>query len=150
MRLMFTLVAKYQKGGQIMSDIRNTATWGNLDIADSMSFGNKEDYERFVDMLESWDEALEEDKDRNPDICDWSDTANVGYGPDEIMKCGHKAIYLVTFDSYTPETDTWDNIRLDMCGFHAGSIKSDIYGSSDKDAMMRNWFIITKTDSASK
>jgi hypothetical protein len=130
-------------------NIRNHATWGNIRLADERAalghFATKEAFETYVMFLEDWDEAREEDKDRNPDICDYQDIANVGYGPDEVMRCGHKATHLVTFDSFSPETDEWDHIRLNVCTFHARRIASESHPAG-KDDMTRNWYIAAKMD----
>ena len=118
--------------------------WGNLAIVDKMHLGNKEEYERIVDLMEDWDDALEEDMDRNTDMCISSDNVNVGFGPDEVMTCRKKTTHNVTYESYDPESDTWYNVSVHVCTFHADQVKADIaeYGDKfDQTDMSRNWAV---------
>lgn len=119
--------------------------WDNLTIADKKSHSTKADYEVYVDFLEEWDEALKEDRLRNPDTCYWSDTANVGYGPDEVMTCGDKATFLVTYEVYIPETDVWEPVTTNSCPSHVHLIEDDTARVSNNSDMLRNWVVTLKT-----
>lgn len=112
--------------------------WGNVTLADQKAetgvLGTKAKYDSYVEFLEDWDAALEEDNDRDPDKCNIWDTANVGYGPDEIILCGHSSTKFVTYESYDAESDKWYNVQQKVCAFHAEQIMTDTGNSDD----MRN------------